>query len=305
IALLSLCINLEVLHLHNPRKSADATPGSISSPLCLPHLHDLLLIDKRPDFSLFRTLIDCLNLPVLETVGISIDRDLEPLRQCVMRSSPDGVTRLRSVEVRCSQGLGQPPGLQELSLAAPQIQELRIIDPSAEVLLAMEFRRTNPLLFPRLQYLTLIDPFLRGFELVDIINSRCHPPPSSDLEPYTRLRHIEVMVTLGRTPMIQGTRRYGMVQPFHEEFQDVAECFTDDPNFNQMCERLKSILIVREPIHSSIERYQLPSHWGRSIDPLLCFFEFSDSVFTFFENYEVYHPLLLSVSHLALRYSHI
>ncbi|KAF8879724.1 hypothetical protein BD779DRAFT_1551193 [Infundibulicybe gibba] len=287
-------MNLEVLHLHNPRQPTNATSGSMSSPLCLPRLHDLLLIDKHPDFSLFRTLIDCLNLPALEAVGISSDRDLEPLRRCVMRSSPNGVARLRSVEVRCSQGLGQTLDLQELSLAAPQIQELRIIDPSTETLFAMEFRSTNPPLFPHLQYLTLIDPFLRGFELVDIINSRCHPPPSSDLEPYTRLRRVEVMVTMGRTTITQAIRRYGMVQPFHEEFQDVAECFTDDPNFKQMCERLKSILTFRESIPSSIERYQLPSHWGRSIDPLLCFFEFSDSVFTFFENYEVYHPLLLS-----------
>ncbi|KAF8879720.1 hypothetical protein BD779DRAFT_1125039 [Infundibulicybe gibba] len=301
MALLSLCTNLEVLHLHNPRQSTNSTSGSMSSPLCLPRLHDLLLIDERPDFSLFRTLIDCLNLPALEAVGISTDRDLEPLLRCVMRSSPNGVARLRSVEVRCFQGLGRSLDLQELSLAAPQIQALRIINPSAEMLLAMEFRSTNPPLFPHLQYLTLIDPVLRGFELVDIINSRCHPPPSSGLEPHTRLRRVEVM---GRIPMTRAMRPYGMVQRFYEEFQDVAECFTDDPNFKQMCEGLKSILTVREPIPISIEKYQLPSHWGRSIDPLLCFIEFSDSVFTFFENYEVYHPLLLTVSHLALRYSH-
>ncbi|KAF8879725.1 hypothetical protein BD779DRAFT_1125152 [Infundibulicybe gibba] len=287
MAFLSLCINLEVLHLHNPRQFACVLSGPMPSPLCLPRLHDLLLVEKRPNFD-YHFLINRLTLPALKTVGISAACNLEALCRCVVRSSPDGVPRLRSVEVEYFQGLGQPlDHLQELSLAAPHIQELRIIRPSAEVLLAMEFHPSNPLLFPNLRHLTLVEPFLKGFELIDIINSRCHPPPSSGLEPHTRLRRVEVMsvVVVGHTPMIQAVRRHGMVQPFHEEFQDVAECFTDDPNFKQMCERLKSILTVRE-ITPDSQNYQLPSHWGKLVDPLLCFFEFSESVFTFFENYE-------------------
>ncbi|KAF8879732.1 hypothetical protein BD779DRAFT_1474205 [Infundibulicybe gibba] len=202
-AVLSLCTNLEVLHLHDPRQFLH-TARPVPSLLHLPRLQDLSLINKSVHFSDHRPLIDCLIVPALE------------------------------------------------------------------------------------KHLTLIDPLLKGYELVDVIDSRCHPPPDS--QTLMSLCHVEVMSTEELTPMI----RSGMVQPFHEEFQDVAENFTDDPNFKQMCERLKSILTIHE-IAPDFSDHQLPSHWGRSIsDPLLCFFEFSDSVFTFFENYKVHHPLLLS-----------
>ncbi|KAF8879733.1 hypothetical protein BD779DRAFT_1474206 [Infundibulicybe gibba] len=288
-AVLSLCTNLEVLHLHDPRQFLH-TARPVPSLLHLPRLQDLSLINKSVHFSDHRPLIDCLIVPALEKVCISADNInpvLETLCKCIVRSSPDGTPCLRSVEVQCFQSLDRL-GLQELSLVAPCIQELRISRPSSEALFAMGFHPTNPPLFPCLQHLTLIDPLLKGYELVDIIDSRCHPPPDSQTP--MSLCHVEVMSTEELAPMI----RSGMVQPFHEEFQDVAENFTDDPNFKQMCERLKSILTIRE-IAPDFSDHQLPSHWGRSIsDPLLCFFEFSDSVFTFFENYKVHHPLLLS-----------
>ncbi|KAF8879727.1 hypothetical protein BD779DRAFT_1788851 [Infundibulicybe gibba] len=293
VAFLSLCTNLETLHLRNPNQSVDLS-GAAPVPLHLPRLQDLLLVNEHLHLCYYHSLIDCLILPALEKVCISVDDKypiLEALRQCVVRSSPNGVPRLRSAEIQCSRRLNRLD-LQELSLVAPCIQELRISRPSSEALFAMGFHSTTPLLFPCLQYLALVNPFLKGYELVDIIKSRCHPPPS-ELEAPIPLRRVEVMCVEAPTPMVYAMSRRGMIQPFHEEFQDVAEDFTDDPNFKQMCERLNAILTVREMIPGS-QKYQLPSHWGKLMDPLLCFFEFSDAVFTFFENYEVYHPLLLS-----------